>query len=265
MEMNCCVTSPEVEMLEFDLEARDEKGSTALISTSVFGRAETARALLEIGADVSARDKFGRTALHWAAQAGHNDVIVVLLDFQADVTVEDKLGASPFVIAMHTGCTEGVQLMATAKGIRGPVIKNIRRESSLDKAPTERHLSLCLEILEIFRSDSYLLRDMANESMILLCLGSCYVRSGQFLEAERVHDLYVSLHPKNHGITNISQLSHSTFCDNCDQHIQGYRHRCKTCLDYDLCDNCSHRQPHPHLIHEFLTIPSPRWTPTTGS
>jgi hypothetical protein len=243
----------------FDIQARDAKNSTALISASIFGFTEAVRALLECGADISATDKFGRTALHWAAQAGSTGVTKVLLEHQADGAIEDNQGLTAFVMAMHSGCTQSVRLMAACKGLFIPGIEASEGEEKLDEIDAEEHLSLCLEILKIFRSNNSLLQDMANEAMILACLGRCYMRLRRFSEAKVVNDLYVSLHPRNRGVTEISQLVHGGFCDQCDREIRGYRHSCIICRDYDLCDECAGRVPSPHPAHELHTIPSSEW------
>ena len=56
-------------------------------------------------------------------------------------------------------------------------------------------------------------------------------------------------------------IMHHNLCDNCTppSSIQGYLHRCTSCNDYDLCNACFNKSPHPHPDHTFLIVPSERW------
>jgi ankyrin repeat protein len=60
------------------LDARDERGVTALIITSYFGYGEIVRLLVEAGADLNVRDGDGDTALKAALQQGHNGIADLL-------------------------------------------------------------------------------------------------------------------------------------------------------------------------------------------
>ena len=114
MPLHACVreedatTSKLLLLLSANVEARDPKGSTALIIASVRGHAQTVEALLEHGADTGAADKDGLTALHWATAMGHEGVVRVLVQAGAGlgvtrpngVSVEDLAhGATPTVRA----------------------------------------------------------------------------------------------------------------------------------------------------------------------
>ena len=61
-----------------DVNATDERGSTALIEAARFGHDEVVRALLADSADVKAKDREGKTALMLAAQGGHDEVVQLL-------------------------------------------------------------------------------------------------------------------------------------------------------------------------------------------
>jgi ankyrin repeat protein len=61
-----------------DVNATDERGSTALIEAARYGHDDVARALLVAGANIKARDKDGQTALMLAVAGGHDDVVRVL-------------------------------------------------------------------------------------------------------------------------------------------------------------------------------------------
>lgn len=62
------------------MNARDEKGRTALHFACGMVPADCARLLLDAGADVHARDKDGYTPLHMAAGYGRCNCVKLLLD-----------------------------------------------------------------------------------------------------------------------------------------------------------------------------------------
>ena len=61
-----------------------------LMEAAANGQADEVRALLDAGDDVNAKDEKGYTALMLAASSGHNEAVQVLLDAGADVHVKDK-------------------------------------------------------------------------------------------------------------------------------------------------------------------------------
>lgn len=61
-----------------DVNATDERGSTALIEASRYGHDDVVRALIAAGANLKARDKDGKTALMLAVAGGHDDVVRIL-------------------------------------------------------------------------------------------------------------------------------------------------------------------------------------------
>lgn len=44
-------------------------------------------------------------------------------------------------------------------------------------------------------------------------------------------------------------------CDGCDAGVQGFRYKCLTCPDYDLCDKCENKKLHNQ--HVMIRIPTP--------
>jgi ankyrin repeat protein len=61
-----------------DVNATDERGSTALIEAARYGHDHVVRALLAAGANTKARDREGKTALMLAVAGGHDDVVRML-------------------------------------------------------------------------------------------------------------------------------------------------------------------------------------------
>lgn len=99
---------------EADPNIPTESGTTALMMASGAGTdvqrarepeeravaVETARYLVDHGADVNTAGQFGWTALHAAAYQGLNDVITYLVSKGAKIDAMDKFGQTPLSISM---------------------------------------------------------------------------------------------------------------------------------------------------------------------
>jgi hypothetical protein len=69
-------------------------GSTPLISASVFGKTDIARALIEAGADVNIKNNEGSTALHSAAFLCRLEIVELLLENGADKEALNNYGST---------------------------------------------------------------------------------------------------------------------------------------------------------------------------
>ncbi|KAJ1969263.1 hypothetical protein IWQ62_000734 [Dispira parvispora] len=92
-----------------DLNAKDEDGTTPLISAACFGHADVADYLLGVGCEVDAQDKFGWTALMWATNNHHNSVVRLLLDHGADAATKSAGGRTARDMAQHNAQTNDDQ------------------------------------------------------------------------------------------------------------------------------------------------------------
>jgi ankyrin repeat protein len=81
-----------------DISARDVHGRTPLHFTYC-GSSEMVLALVEHGADVHATDRMGRTALHYAARDLDISVISCLVELGSDINAKDASGWSPLMHA----------------------------------------------------------------------------------------------------------------------------------------------------------------------
>jgi ankyrin repeat protein len=63
-----------------------------LFSASLRGHTETAKLLIEKGADVNAKNNNGWTPLYAAAIGDHTETVKLLIDKGADVNVKDSSG-----------------------------------------------------------------------------------------------------------------------------------------------------------------------------
>jgi uncharacterized protein len=97
-----------------DVNARDDKGFTALMLASSYGKIEVAKLLVGKGADVNAVNNLGSTALIGAVIFGHAEVASLLISKGADVNIKDKKGYSALSIAKIQGYPEIVSLLQKA-------------------------------------------------------------------------------------------------------------------------------------------------------
>jgi len=75
-------------------------GSTPLISASVFGKTEVAKALIEAGADINLQNNEGSTALHSAAFLCHIEIVKMLLDKGVEKNLRNLAGSTPLESVM---------------------------------------------------------------------------------------------------------------------------------------------------------------------
>ncbi len=71
-------------------------GSSPLITASLFGKPEAAKALIEAGADLNFQNNDGSTALHTAAFFCRPEIVKMLLNNGADKSIKNKFGATPY-------------------------------------------------------------------------------------------------------------------------------------------------------------------------
>ncbi|MCD4709838.1 MAG: ankyrin repeat domain-containing protein [Bacteroidales bacterium] len=69
-------------------------GSSPLISASIFGKTEVARALIEAGADVNLQNNEGSTALHSAAFLCRTEIVKMLLENGANKNLRTNVGST---------------------------------------------------------------------------------------------------------------------------------------------------------------------------
>ena len=82
-----------------DVNAKDDRGYTALIDATMGKNASVVRLLVERGADVNAKNQFGDTPLLDAETWEDPTAVRILLDHGADVTMRDKDGKTPLQLA----------------------------------------------------------------------------------------------------------------------------------------------------------------------
>ena len=92
-----------------DIEAKDNKGRTALMYAAGVGAIGSNRSLLNAGADINARDNEGLTPLMHALKRlrrRRNENIQILLDAGANVNARDNQGRTPLMYAHYPSTIE---------------------------------------------------------------------------------------------------------------------------------------------------------------
>ena len=83
-----------------------EEVNRGLLVAALMGHKDTAKVLLDHGAEVDSRSEDGRTPLMLAANKGEKDLVSLLLQAGADPTLVDKSGATAASLAMAKGFKE---------------------------------------------------------------------------------------------------------------------------------------------------------------
>jgi len=95
-------------------EVQDTMGNTALMGVSFKGYTEIAKILLEHGAAVDAENGNGATALTFAATFGRNELIPLLLKYGASPLKKDKFGRNPIDYALLQENPTGYETLVAA-------------------------------------------------------------------------------------------------------------------------------------------------------
>jgi len=88
------------------LEAKNDRGSTALIVAASVGKTEMVKLLVNNGADVKAMNDFLNTPLHYAALSGDVESFILLENKGADLEATNNRGAYPRDYAVQSGNLE---------------------------------------------------------------------------------------------------------------------------------------------------------------
>ena len=97
-----------------DVNARDNNGWTALMSAVWEGHTDTARLLIRADADVNASRDNGWTALIHAAYKGHTDIARLLIDAGTNVNARNRFRWTALMIAVDKGHTDIARLLIDA-------------------------------------------------------------------------------------------------------------------------------------------------------
>ena len=95
-----------------DVDTKAENGMTPLMFAASNGYTETAKLLIDNGANVNAKkDYFDLTPLMFAAANGYTEIVKLLIDNGANVNAKDKDDRTPLIWAAVGGNTETAKLL----------------------------------------------------------------------------------------------------------------------------------------------------------
>jgi TPR repeat protein len=92
-----------------DVNAKNEKGFTALMSAATPGHASVVDILIEVGADVNAENDQQATALMYAVMGGSTETVMALTQAGADVNAVSAFGNTALTIA--AGKSDGAEIV----------------------------------------------------------------------------------------------------------------------------------------------------------
>jgi ankyrin repeat protein len=98
-----------------DVQAKDDRGTTALMEATSWGRVKVAELLMSKGANINARDGDGETVLMKGASAPYPslELMQTLLDKGIDINAKNKQGRTALFIAIERSKVEVVQWLLT--------------------------------------------------------------------------------------------------------------------------------------------------------
>ena len=94
-----------------DVNAKDERGETAMFSAVIGGYNEIAKMLINKGADVGVKNKAGFTPLHEGAYSGRKEIVELLIASGADVNAMKIDGMTPLDMATFGNQNETANLL----------------------------------------------------------------------------------------------------------------------------------------------------------
>ncbi len=121
-----------------DVNAKTNKGFTALMSAAKGDHAEIAELLLIYGANVNDKDITGWTALMYAAREGHTKTAEVLLKHGANANEKDKKGKTALMLAKERGHTKVADIIISYRHTK-PANKPATNRKPVPAVRNENH------------------------------------------------------------------------------------------------------------------------------
>ena len=115
---------------------------TALDFVAIYGHTDTAKLLLDRGANIDLADNDGKTALDFAAINGHLHIVTLLLDRGANINIADNGGKTALMMAVENDNIDTAQLLldkAANINLANPDIAQERLNAELDIKQTHEH------------------------------------------------------------------------------------------------------------------------------
>jgi ankyrin repeat protein len=93
------------------IDARDQRGRTALLAATHRNRIDVARFLIQEGADVNAKDFIQDTPFLFAGAEGRNDILKLALAAGANLKDINRYGGTALIPAAHHGHPDTVRVL----------------------------------------------------------------------------------------------------------------------------------------------------------
>ena len=93
------------------IDARDQRGRTALLAATQRNRVEVARFLIQEGADVNAKDFIQDTPFLYAGAEGRTEILKMTLAAGANLKDINRYGGTALIPAAHHGHVEAVKIL----------------------------------------------------------------------------------------------------------------------------------------------------------
>jgi hypothetical protein len=164
-----------------DIEARDDKGGTPLLTAAASGKDAVCQVLLNWGADLNHRRKDGKCAAHVALSSSRPEaVLTVLCEAGINLSLADEDGLTAESLARKQRKTSLVTLLVTAKEVQEE--KKKQREQEREKKRIiiegERPDEGCDRLWELFamasESDEEVV-DLKTEAKALMFDPGCFL------------------------------------------------------------------------------------------
>jgi ankyrin repeat protein len=97
-----------------DIEARDERGATALLVATHADALAAAEVLVAAGADVNAKDRIADAPYLFAGAEGRTEILKLLLAHGADLADTNRYGGTALIPAAEKGHPDNVRLLLEA-------------------------------------------------------------------------------------------------------------------------------------------------------
>ena len=106
-----------------DVNAKDDRGETAMFSAVIGGYKEIIKMLVNKGADVNVKNNAGFTPLHEGAYSGQKEIVELLVTCGADVNTMKIDGMTPLDMASFSNRNEIAALLRNLGGKTGAELK----------------------------------------------------------------------------------------------------------------------------------------------
>ena len=151
-----------------DINAKDNRGNTALIWTSYFGYKKIVELLIGHPAiDVNIQNNYGNTALIFASKHGRQEVVELLLDYGVDANIKNINGHTALIMALVQGHKKIVELLTTYQNEYLPYkIKELNKIRHENIKQTTELLPDIINIINEYAGPDFDKQNISNKNLL---------------------------------------------------------------------------------------------------